>query len=300
MPHPAALVLTTNPAECLLNDAVAERVRVLLPQDATERWLAPGAAYEVVWQPPDARAIRATRAAVTAALASHPIDVNIVPARPDRRVKKLLAADMESTLIEQELIDELASRAGRRSEIAALTLQTMRGDIDFVTSLRQRVGCLAGLTAADIDAVAQAITVMPGARSLVTSMKAQGARTVLVSGGFTVFIERVAATLGFDDFVGNVLDIDDGRLTGAVHDPILDANGKRDILLDCAAADDLDLSETLAIGDGANDLAMIKEAGLGVAFRGKPVVRAEAPFAIDHGDLTTLLYFQGYKEIEIH
>lgn len=299
MPRPYALVLTTNPAQGLLGEAVAERIRTLVPAATRqERWLAPGAALEWVWQATGPEEPRAVRRSATAALASHPVDVNVVPADPATRVKKLLAADMESTVIEQELIDELAKRAGTHGEISALTRLTMQGSLDFAASLKQRVGLLRGLPAHELDHAASLITVMPGARQLVAAMKAQGAHTALVSGGFTVFIEKVARDLGFDTWTGNELGVVNGQLSGTVQEPIRDAAAKRDTLLELAAGLDIDLSQTLAVGDGANDLAMLEAAGLAVAFRAKPAVRAamlraENGAVIDHADLTALLALQG-------
>lgn len=228
-------------------------------------------------------------------LSGLPIDINVVPA--SCRAKKLLVADMESTVIEQELIDELAGLTGRREEISAITVATMRGEIDFRQSLRHRVACLAGLTIADLEKVAARITPMPGAAALVSTMKANSAVTALVSGGFTVFIEQVAARLGFDRHFGNVLEIESGRLSGRVREPILDAAAKRDLLLDLTTECSFDPADVIVVGDGANDLQMLEAAGLGVAFRAKPAVRVamlKTPngAVIDHADLTALLHLQ--------
>jgi phosphoserine phosphatase len=288
MPHPHVLVLTADPASGALDASVAAIVRSA--SGAPGRWLEPGAAFEA---PIDDPVVRAT---VADALAGRPIDVNALATTG--RAKRLLVADMESTMIEQEMIDELAGLAGRRDEIAAVTLATMRGDLDFAASLRHRVGLLAGLTLADIETAARRITPMPGAAALVSAMKASGAATALISGGFTIFAERVAAMFGFDHVCANTLGVENGRLTGQVTAPILDAAAKRDRLLDLAASADLDLSQVLAVGDGANDLAMLEAAGLGVAFRAKPAVRAAMQSSptgavIDHAGLTALLHLQG-------
>lgn len=299
MSRPFALVLTTDPAQCLMNDAVAERMRTVVPAaDRTERWLAPGWALEFIWNAYDANEVRQVRSSATGALASHPVDVNTVPADPGVRLKAVFAADMESTLIQQELIDELAQIAGCHDEIAAITRAAMRGEIDFATSLTERVARLAGLSLADINAVAARITPMPGAAGLAPSMKALGVHTAIVSGGFTVFTEKVAARLGFDAQFGNVLEFENDRLTGRIVPPLLDAAAKRDCLIDLAEIHDVDLSRTLAVGDGANDLDMLQAAGLGVAFRAKPAVRAamrKCPTGavIDHADLSALLALQG-------
>jgi phosphoserine phosphatase len=288
MPHPHVLLLTADPASGALDEIVAAIVRALTGTDG--RWLTPGAAFEAPIDDPS------IREAVAAALATRPIDVNALPTQG--RAKSLLVADMESTMIEQEMIDELASLTGRRDGMAALTLATMRGDLDFLSSLRHRVGLLAGLTVADLAAVAERITPMPGAATLVSTMKANGALTALVSGGFTVFAEPIARHLGFDRYFANTLDIENGRLNGRLADPILDAAAKRDILRDLAASHALDPRQVLAVGDGANDLAMLKAAGLGVAYRAKPAIRSAMRAAptgavIDHADLTALLHLQG-------
>lgn len=288
MPHPHVLLLTANPASGALDESVAATVRAFTGTQG--RWLKPGAAFEAPIDDP------ALREPVAAALAQHPIDINAIPAQ--NRAKSLLAADMESTMIEQEMIDELASLTGRRDEMAALTLATMRGEIDFKTSLRHRVGLLAGLTAADLATVAGRITVMPGAATLVTSMKANGALTVLVSGGFSVFAEPVAQRLGFDRCFANTLDIENGRLTGRLTEPILDAAQKRDILSSLATERGIAPTQILAVGDGANDLPMLYAAGLGVAFRAKPAVRTAMRASptgalIDHAGLEALLHLQG-------
>jgi len=293
MPHADALVLTANPATGALDEAVAARARSLVTEAAAARWIAPGAAFEVI-----GRDVAACASGIRAALGALPIDVNVVPADPGRRAKSLLVADMESTIIEQELIDELAAVAGRREEIAAITLATMRGELDFQESIRHRGAALAGLTAADLDSVARRITLTPGAARLVSAMNRHGATTALVSGGFTIFMERVARNLGFDRFFGNGLEIEKGRLTGRVAEPILDAAGKRSIFLKLAGELGRSPAEAVAVGDGANDLAMLSVAGLGVAYHAKPGLRdamgqASNGAVIDHADLTAVLHLQG-------
>ena len=217
---------------------------------------------------------------------------------------KLLVADMESTIIEQELIDELADYVGLRDKISVITERAMRGELDFAAALEERVAMLAGLDCRILDEVYdKRVTLMPGAETLIKTMKAHGAYCALVSGGFTVFTQRLAARLGFDEHQANVLEIADGKLTGHVREPILGRAAKRAALLRIAAARGIDVRDTLAVGDGANDLDMIQAAGLGVAFRAKPkvqeAVRAMANGAvINHGDLTALLYLQGYRQDE--
>ena len=211
---------------------------------------------------------------------------------------------MESTIIEQELIDELAGYVGLREKISAITTRAMRGELDFEAALRDRVAMLEGLDASVLDGVyAKRVTLMPGAEALIRTMKASGAYCTLVSGGFTVFTERVAKRLGFDEHQANVLEINNGKLTGRVREPILGRAAKRAALERIAAARGLDLSETMAVGDGANDLDMLAAAGLGVAFRAKPKVQEAARAlpngaVINHADLTALLYLQGYDRGE--
>lgn len=288
MHHTARLILTADPASGALDAGACQRVRMIVNSEPS--WLAPGAALEF------ATDLSFPRKLIDEALSGLPIDVNVVP--DSCRAKKLLVADMESTVIEQELIDELAGLTGRRDEITAITAATMRGEIDFKQSLRHRVACLAGLTSTDLEHVAARITPMPGAAALVAAMKVHGAVTALVSGGFTVFVAQVATRLGFDRHFGNVLEIENDRLTGRVRDPILDAEAKRNLLLGLTTEYGLAPSDVIAVGDGANDLQMLKAAGLGVAFRAKPAVRAAMRAApngavIDYADLTALLHLQG-------
>ncbi len=207
---------------------------------------------------------------------------------------RLLVADMDSTMITVECIDELADYAGIKPEIAAITEAAMRGELDFAGALDARVALLAGLDEGAIDrCLAERVRLMPGARALVATMRARGAYTVLVSGGFTRFAEPVGAMLGFDRVIANRLEIEDGKLIGTVAKPIVDAGTKRATLIAERERLGLPDSATLAVGDGANDLDMIRLAGLGVAYHAKPVVAAAAAARIDHGDLTTLLYAQG-------
>ena len=220
--------------------------------------------------------------------------VDVIVQAAEGRAKALLVADMDSTMITVECIDELADYAGIKAEVAAVTERAMRGELDFEAALDARVALLAGLDEAVIErCLAERVTIMRGARALVRTMRARGALTVLVSGGFTRFAEPVAAEIGFDRAIANRLAIADGRLTGTVVKPIVGAATKRATLL--AAADERELASaaTLAVGDGANDLAMIEVAGLGVAYRAKPVVSAAAAARIEHGDLTALLHAQG-------
>lgn len=220
------------------------------------------------------------------------LDVVVQPAA--NRQKKLLVADMDSTMITVECIDELADYAGIKPQIAAVTEAAMRGELDFAEALDARVALLKGLGADAIDrCLAERVQLMPGARTLVQTMKAQGATTILVSGGFTRFAQPVGEQIGFDRVIANELLIEADALTGFVTKPIVDSATKETTLLNAMAELNLPAGATLAVGDGANDLAMIRQAGLGVAYHAKPIVAAAAGARIDHGDLTVLLYAQG-------
>lgn len=219
--------------------------------------------------------------------------VDIIVQPSDAREKTLLIADMDSTMITVECIDELADYAGIKPQIAEITERAMRGELDFAGALHARVALLKGLKDSAIDRCrAERVRIMPGAKELVRTMKARGARTLLVSGGFTRFTGPVAEDIGFDAAVANVLEIADGALTGAVTLPIVDAARKR-AELEAAIAQGIDRTLTLAVGDGANDIPMIEGAGLGVAYHAKPKTREAAAAEIVHGDLSVLLYAQG-------
>jgi phosphoserine phosphatase len=226
-----------------------------------------------------------------------PVDVVVQPAA--HRRKKLFLADMDSTMIGQECIDELADYIGLKAHVAAITERAMRGEIAFEPALRERVSLLKGLPASVVDEViARRITLTPGARTLVSTMRANGAYTCLVSGGFTLFTDRVARMIGFDEARGNTLLLDGAMLAGAVAEPIFGRDGKRATLLELRERLALSAYETLAAGDGANDLDLIAEADMGVAYHAKPKVAEAAAARIDHGDLTALLYVQGYRREE--
>ncbi len=219
-------------------------------------------------------------------------DVAVQPAAD--RTKRLLVADMDSTMITVECIDELADYAGIKPQIAEVTERAMRGELDFASALDARVALLEGLGEDAIQrCLDERVTLMPGAKTLVQTMRAQGATTILVSGGFTRFAEPVGHALGFHRMIANRLLIEDGRLTGKVRKPIVDAMTKEVTLMEAIDELGLTVAETMAVGDGANDLPMIRRAGLGVAYHAKPVVAAAAGVRIDHGDLTALLYAQG-------
>jgi phosphoserine phosphatase len=235
----------------------------------------------------------AVKAAVEAALSGLSADFCLQPW--DGRRKRLLVADMDSTIIGCECLDELADFAGVKAQVSEITERAMRGEIGFEGALRERVAMLKGLPLSALtECYDQRVRLNSGARTLVATMAAHGARCVLVSGGFRFFTSRVARAAGFHDDRANTLIEADGALTGTVGEPILGREAKLAALREEAAEQGLDLSLTLAIGDGANDLAMIEAAGLGCAYRAKPVVAARADARIDHCDLTALLYFQGY------
>jgi len=294
-----ALVLTSSPAAPALTAEIVDRALAALSESTRGEtlWLSEHEAWQVqfsVSEPPDADQVRAT---VAEALANLPVDVNVVSDDASRR-KKLLVADMESTIIEQECLDELADHIGLRDRISEITARAMRGEIAFEEALKERVGLLKGLDADVLEKLYDRITLVPGARELVATMRANGAYCALVSGGFTFFTERIAARLGFHTHQANTLDIVDGRLTGTVSPPILGREAKLAALERLRRDLNLQPEETLAVGDGANDLDMIRAAGLGVAFRAKPVVTAAARASIRFGDLTALLYLQGYTRKE--
>lgn len=226
------------------------------------------------------------------------LDINVVATA--QRKKKLLIADMDSTIINVECLDELADMAGLKPQIAAITERAMRGELEFEAALRERVGMLKGLKLDALERTyVERVRLNPGAKHLLATMRAHGAHTMLVSGGFGFFTRRVAEAAGFHVERGNTL-LDDGvALTGDVGTPILGRQAKLEALEEAAANLKLDYAETLAVGDGANDLAMIQRAGMGVAYHAKPVVAAAAGAAIDHNDLTALLYLQGYTDKEI-
>lgn len=267
--------------------AAADRIAGAGGQNGGSSWLEPGVACDLRFDGDAAR----VRAALEGALAG--VDV-VVQVEAERR-RRLLVADMDSTMITIECIDELADYAGIKPQIAEITERAMRGELDFEGALDARVLLLKGLDASVIDRChAERVVIMSGARELVRTMRADGADCYLVSGGFTVFADRVAAEIGFNRALSNILEFTDGKLSGTVARPIVGAATKRETLLAEAEAHGLSPAQCLAIGDGANDIPMIQAAGLGVAYHAKPKTAAAAAARIDHGDLTALLYAQGY------
>ncbi len=278
-----------------LNEATVAHVSSRLPSAQAPSWLAKGIAADIPIAGGAHLDCRRLADAARDALAGEPVDVVVQPVA--HRRKRLFLADMDSTMIQQECIDELADYVGLKAHVAAITERAMRGEIAFAPALRERVALLKGLPVSVIDdVIANHIALTSGARTLVKTMRAHGTHTCLVTGGFTLFSQQVAAMIGFDESHANTLAIgEDNNLTGEVIEPIFGRDGKLATLRALTARLGLDPEETLATGDGANDIAMIEAAGLGVAFHAKPQVAEAAAARIDHGDLTALLYLQGYR-----
>jgi phosphoserine phosphatase len=290
MTHVATLIGTADAVS-----TAVETARAALPGAGPAQRLGPGASdipfnvETAVDQRSLAERLRGTTSG---------IDIVVQPAAARR--KKLFLADMDSTMIGQECIDELADYVGLKAHVAAITERAMRGDIAFEPALRERVALLEGLPISVIEEVLRdRIRLTPGGKTLVATMRANGAVTCMVSGGFTLFTDRIAAMIGFDKSRANRLTLVDGhKLAGKVADPVFGRDGKRAVLIELRQDLGLAKNDTMAIGDGANDLDMILEAGLGVAYHAKPKIAATAPARIDHGDLTALLYVQGYRREE--
>jgi len=299
MTHVATLI--AHPAQPLPDD-IARRAARMLPAADAPIWLDPGFALDIPFTPLRTplgeNDNRMTAHSLRAALDGAPVDVVVQHA--GKRRKLLLLADMDSTMIGQECVDELADFIGQRARVAAITERAMRGEIEFAPALRERVALLAGLPACVVDEViAKRITLTPGGRTLVQTMRRHGAYTCLVSGGFTAFTTKIAALIGFDENRGNQLIVgSDERFLGTVAEPVLGREAKLATLRELRRKLGLSQDETLVVGDGANDLSMISDAGLGIAFRAKPLVAEAAAARIDHGNLTALLYAQGYRRRE--
>lgn len=292
------LTLITDPRNALLTPRVTNAVRDALalargkvgPAD----WLDPGIACDI---PFDNVAPAEAVKAAAGALRGMPVDILVL--NPENRRKQVLVADMESTIIRNEMLDELAFEAEIGDQVAEITRRAMNGEIDFQAAIRERVGLLKGQPASLLDKVAEKIVLMPGAASLLRSLKEAGVYCALVSGGFDIYTARIAEQLGFDEHQANHLDIADGAIAGTVREPVLGREAKLEALRRVATQKGIAPADCIAVGDGANDLAMLGEAGLGVAFHAKPKVQEAARFNIRHGDLTALLYAQGYRRDEI-
>ncbi len=294
------LVITAPGHVPCLNDTLTDTITRFLAKDAVidRRWLSAGEAWELRFVN-QADGGRHLIQQATTVLLGQPVDLNILPGDPETRRKRLLIADMDSTIIEQECIDEIAEYAGVRKEVSEITERAMRGELDFEQALGSRVALLEGLpTSIFEEIIATRLSIMPGAVTLVQTMKENGAKAALVSGGFTAFTSRIAEIVGFDFNQANTLGTAEDHLTGTVEPPILGKEAKLAALKSYASEAGIPLSATLAIGDGANDLAMIEAAGLGVAYRAKPIVAEAARASIRHGNLETALYLQGYKRSE--
>ena len=296
MPH--VLTLVSPPARRpALDGSLLLELSAHLPGAGDFTWLDEGYAADIPFAPPREIDNRRIIEAMRLELGDAPVDLFVQKAT--HRRKKLFLADMDSTMIGQECIDELADFVGKKAEVAGITERTMRGELVFDDSLRARVALLEGLDVAIVDRViAERIKLTPGGPQLVRTMKAHGAWTALVSGGFTLFTRVIAERIGFDENRANTLLIANGKFTGKVADPILGRQTKFETLVELRSRLGLVKEETMAVGDGANDLGMIGEAGLGVAFHAKPAVAAAAHARVDHGDLTALLFAQGYRRGE--
>jgi phosphoserine phosphatase len=287
--------LICNPADPALDSTVVDGARAILPSPGPAQWLFDEVAVDIPFS--GSEDIRGIENRLHQARGDLPIDIVVQP--QSIRRKKLLLADMDSTIIGQECIDELADFVGLKAHIARITERAMRGEIEFEPALRERVALLKGMPVSVVDEVlAKRIKPTPGGRELVATMRAHGAWTCLISGGFTLFTKVVAEWIGFQENRANQLQIEDGKLTGQVVEPVLGRAAKLATLIDLRESFDLDNIDTLVVGDGANDLGMIEQAGLGVAYHAKPAVAAAAAARIDHGDLTALLYAQGYRRDE--
>jgi phosphoserine phosphatase len=283
---PYVLTLVAAREATVLTQAMIDRVREAVGGGLTPRLLSPGEAADIGGLASDD--LTAARTALEGAA------VDTLISRERGRRRRLLVADMDSTIVTGETLDELAVQAGFGEAVAAITQRSMNGEVDFREALRLRVGMLKGLSLRALEETWRDVRLTPGARTLVATMRGAGAVTALVSGGFTFFTARVAELCGFDHHRANVLLDDGGALTGAVAEPILGQDTKLQTLRDLARAAGLRDAATLAIGDGANDLAMLRSAGLGVAYRAKPVVAAEIANRIEHADLRAALFVQGY------
>ena len=292
------LTLIADPARPVLDPSIAAKVAEALGSAGFHTgepdFLAPGIACDI---PIQGQGPKGAEAMARQAVGSTSLDIAVQ--LQHGRKKKLLACDMDATLIENEIVDEIAAVAGLRDQIAPITARSVAGDIDFLTSLKERVALLKGLPMARYLEAKNAIRFVPGGKSLIATMRANGAHTMIISGGFRAFTSSVRDALGMDEDAANDVEITGGALTGKLVSPVVGREQKAEILRRAALRLGLDISETMAVGDGANDAGMIAASGLGVAFRAKPTLKSVAAAVIDHGDLTALLYLQGYRREEI-
>jgi len=294
-PFPQVITLVASAIAPPLENAHVERVWQNLGITGDHDWLAPGEACDLLFN--SSLSVAELASLAQQALLGLSIDVVCMPAA--QRRKKLLICDMDSTIIDQECIDEIGEAIGQGAEIRKITAAVINGTMNFSKALRKRVVLLQGLEVLALEKIYnERISIKNGARTLVQTMRKSGAYCILVSGGFTYFTSRIAETIGFHDHRGNELKIEAGKLTGAVKEPILGRTAKLSIMNDLCAENELALSEVLAVGDGANDIEMIKAAGLGVAFHGSKLLCEQANAAINHADLRALLYIQGFKKTE--
>jgi phosphoserine phosphatase len=294
MSHVLTLIAAPGSDELLAK--AEEELRGPLGVDRPAFPLAPGQACDIPFRPASEPALADARQVAERVASTLGLDAVIQPV--EGRRKRLLVADMDSTIIEQECLDEIARLAGIGPQVAAITERAMRGELNFEAALIERIGLLKGFPLAKLHQVLEdSITLTPGAQTMTATIKSNGGRCVLVSGGFTFFTGAVAMMAGFDAHFGNSFLVEDDAVVG-VAEPILGKDAKLATLQNEAAAMGIGPSEAMAIGDGANDLDMLKAAGLGVAFHAKPIVAREAAARINHGDLTSLLYLQGYRQSE--
>lgn len=296
MPHVVTLIAdpATRGLDHSMAKAAREALRDLGAAASPPDWLEEGIACDIRFDTLDPEQ---GQAAARQALGGAPVDV--IAQHTETRRKALLVADMESTIIQQEMLDELGELVGAREKIAAITARAMNGEIDFKGALRERVGLLAGLPAMVLTDMIGRITLMPGAAALIATLRRNGVHCALVSGGFKTFTAHVRDLVGFDEDQANDLEIADGKLTGRPIEPILDKDAKLAALVRIAGGLRLSPASAMTVGDGANDLPMLLGAGMGVAYHAKPAVAAQARARVDHGDLTALLYAQGYRAADI-
>ena len=293
------LTLICNPAEAALDDSTVSTVRAVLnalgADTQSPNWLSPDEAADLEFSSGTLTA-KAAEAAVREVLGDAPVDV--IAQYSDRRRKKLLIADMDSTIVTGETLDELAEFAGLGDAISAITQRAMQGELDFAEALRERVDMLKDLDESFLAKTMDGVTLNPGAETLIATMRANGAITALISGGFSYFTDRVRQQVGFDTSLGNRLDIQDGKLTGRAIPPIVDKDIKYEMLVDMAQQQSLGMADTMTIGDGANDVPMLAAAGTGVAYHAHPVARKAARARLDVADLSGALFVQGYHRDE--